>query len=270
MSYYDPYKVLQVSYTADLSTIRDAFKRMALLHHPDRGGNHAYFDLCKRAYTDIYNYKTQQQAQLQRENMNYTQYKQQRASNNNFVPQLDKNQQKHLQRNFNQVFQNVRVETANDIGYGDMMEKSSQNRDDNPTLDESKRFKKNQLILYEEPEPLPTITENYEVLGEGKIKDFSNHSKGYTDYMVAHSEQDSIEKLASMENVRQRQSFKSVDELRSARSNISYQMSPEELHKYNMRQQREKEMEEQRKMNFYQHKQNVERKMNQITNFLTI
>ena len=88
--------------------------------------------------------------------------------------------------------------------------------------------------------------------------------------MVAHSEQDSIEKLASMENVRQRQSFKSVDELRSARSNISYQMSPEELHKYNMRQQREKEMEEQRKMNFYQHKQNVERKMNQITNFLTI
>jgi curved DNA-binding protein CbpA len=267
---YDPYKILQVSYTADLNTIRDAFKKQALLHHPDRGGNPYHFDLCRKAYADIYSYKMQQQKQLQKESRNLTQMKMQRTSN--YGTQLNRTQQKQLQRNFNQIFQNVRVDTPNDVGYGDMMETSSKSRDDNPTLNPSKRFKKNQLVLYEEPEPLSTLNQNYEVLGENNIKDFGNKSFGgmqYTDYMVAHSEKDSIEKLSQFENVKKRPTYRSVDQLRSARSNISYQMSPEDQQKYELKKYREQEMEEKRKMQFYQHVQNVEKKFNQIHNYLT-
>lgn len=270
MNNYDPYKILQVSYTADLNTIREAFKTQALIHHPDRGGNPYYFDMCKRAYNDIYKYKQEQARQLQKESRNITQLKSERTSS--YGPSLNKQQQKSLERNFNQIFNNVKVETANDIGYGHLMEKSSQSRDDNPTLPESKKFKKNQIVLYEEPEPLPSIAENYELLGEEKIKDFGQKFVGgiqYTDYMVAHSERDPIEKLAELDNVRGRQDFKSVDQLRSARSRISYEMTPEQLQRYNIKKQREQEMEERRKMNFYQHKQNVEKKFNQIHNYLT-
>ena len=156
MSYYDPYKILQVSYSADLNTIREAFKKQALVHHPDRGGNPAYFDMCKKAYNDIYRYKQEQQQQLHRESRNITKLKQERSAS--YAPNLNKGQQKELQRNFNQIFQNVRVETANDIGYGHLMEQSSKSREDNPTLESSKRFKKNQIVLYEEPQPLPTLS----------------------------------------------------------------------------------------------------------------
>ena len=268
---YDPFKILNVSYTADLNTVREAFKVQALKFHPDRGGSPYYFDLCKKAYNDIYKYKKQQERQLRKEQRNISKLQQERSGR--IGPELNRSQQKQLQRNFNQIFQNVRVENANDVGYGDVMEKSSKIRDDKPKLRNGKRFNKNQLVVYEEPKALPTIKENYEVLGEGKIKDFSNHSKGYTDYMVAHSEQDLShkphERLQKLDNVRNRKKVRSVDELRSVRSNISYEMSPQEQRNYEMKKRREHEMEEKRKMQFYKHKQHVQKKFNQIHNYLT-
>lgn len=265
-NYYDPYKVLQVNYTADLDTIRESFKRLALIHHPDRGGNPQNFNLCKRAYTDIYKYKKQQEQQLKQEQRNLTQVKMERTQS--FAPKLDKRQVKQVQRNFNRIFENVRVENANDQGYGHIMEQSSKNRDDNPRLSKEKEFKKKQLVIYEEPEGLPTIKENYEVLGEHKIKNFGNQAKGYTDYMEAHSG-DSIKELENLDNVRNKPKYKSIDQLQSARSNISHKMTPQEQMKYQMKLEREKEMEEKRKMRFYQHVQTVEKKFNSIHNYLT-
>lgn len=268
---YDPFQILQVSYTADLDTIREAFKSQALIHHPDRGGNPYHFDLCKRAYNDIYKYKKEQMRQLHMENRNISHLQQERSSS--FGPSLNKVQQKQLQRNFNQIFQNIRVETPNDIGYGDMMERSTKSREDNPKLSAAKKFKQNQVVVFEEPQPLPTINENYEVLGQDKVNDFSNHSKGYTDYMVAHSEQEMTDKpherIAKLDNVKNRPSFKSIDQLQSARSNISYQMSPEEEMRYKNKLRQEQELEEQRKMMFFQHKQDVEKRFNQIHNYLS-
>ena len=235
---YDPFKVLHVSYTADLSQVREAFKQQALIHHPDRGGNPHHFDMCKKAYHDIYTYKQQQNRQLQKENRNIQSLKQERVSS--YGPSLNKGQQKQLERNFNRIFQNVRVETANDVGYGDFMEKSTKNRQDNPKLQQGKQFKNNQLVVYEEPEPLPSLNQNYEILGEEKIKDFGKRTTSglqYTDYMVAHSEQEGMDKkpherLSSLDNVKQRKSYKTVDQLQARRSNISYQMSPQNLEKY--------------------------------------
>lgn len=263
---YDPFQILQVNYTADLETIRNAFKNKALLHHPDRGGNPYQFDLCKRAYSDIYKYKKEQERQLHKEKRNITQLQQERT-NQNLI--LNKTQQKQLERNFHQIFQNVKTESVNDIGYGHLMEKSTQSRDDNPTLSQEKRFEKRQLVIYEEPLPLTSLNENYEILGESKVNDFSNHAYGYTDYMIAHSEKASVKDLENLENVRNKPKYKSIDALQQARQNISYDMSPEELRRYQEKQRRETEMEEQRKMQFYQHVQNVEKKFNQIHNYLT-
>lgn len=267
MNNYDPYKILQVNYTDDLVTIRDAFKKQALIHHPDRGGNQDIFDLCTRSYRDIYKFKISQQKQLSKENRTINQLKQSRTSSYSDVI-LDKTQQKDLERNFNRIFENVRVETTNDIGYGHIMADSSTSRDDNPNLSEKDRFSKRQLVVYEEPQPMSTLKDNYEQLGESKIKDFSkNHNGGtqYTDYMVAHSERDSIK---DMKNVRDT-NYKSVDDLLQSRKKISYQMSPAEQQKYKLRKQQEKEMEQKRQMQFYKHKEHVSKKFSQIHNYLT-
>lgn len=268
MNYYDPYKVLQVQYTDNLNTIREAFKQMALLHHPDRGGNPHMFDMCKTAYTDIYKFKIQQEKQLNQENRSLQSIKQSRQSNPLDDIKLNKQEQKMLEKNFNRVFEKVRIETPNDIGYGHVMTQSSKTREDKPTLSPSQQFNKRQLVVYEEPQPLVTLTENYEELGEQKIKDFSKKYSGgteYTDYLLAHSEQDPI---TTMKNVRNK-NYKSVDELRRDRDNISYNMSPEEQHKYELRKKQEEAMEQQRQMAFFQHKQNVEKKFSQIHNYLT-
>ena len=270
---YNPFEILQVNPRSTLDTIRQAFKTQAMIHHPDRGGNPFMFDLCKRAYNDIYKYKMQQKKQLQKESRTISSVQKERVSS--YGKALNRTQQKQLERNFNQIFQNVRVETPNDIGYADYMDKSSKSREDNPKLSNGKVFKKDQLVVYEEPKALPTTKENYEVLGENKVNDFTNHNKGYTDYMVAHTQHNyndsekPHERIAKLDNVRGRKTYKTVDQLRTARSNISHNMSPQDQLRYERKKQQEVEMEERRKMQFYKQKEEVEKRFNSIHNYLT-
>ncbi len=50
----DPYEILEVDYDASLTTIREAFKKLVLKHHPDRGGNPQHFHIIKGAYSYIF------------------------------------------------------------------------------------------------------------------------------------------------------------------------------------------------------------------------
>ena len=50
----DPYEILQVNYDASLNEIREAFKKLVLIHHPDRGGNPRSFQIIKGSYSYIY------------------------------------------------------------------------------------------------------------------------------------------------------------------------------------------------------------------------
>jgi len=269
MNNYDPYKILQVNYTDNLVTIRNAFKRLALIHHPDRGGNQHIFDLCTRAYRDIYTFKQQQQKQLHRENRTLSQVKKSRPQTYTEV-KLNQSEQKDLEKNFNRIFDNVRIEKPSDIGYGHMMAKSSKSRDDKPSLSEKDRFSKRQLVVYEEPQPISTLKDNYEELGESKIKDFSKRHSGsaaqYTDYLVAHSDKDSIESMTNVRNT----NYKSMDDLLQSRKGISYKMTSQDQQKYDMKIHREKEMEQKRQMLFYKHKEDVSKKFSQIHRYLTL
>ena len=270
MSYYDPYKVLQVNYSDDLETIRDSFRKMALIHHPDRGGNPKMFDLIRKSYKDIFDFRKNQERHLQREARNISKMRKERATID--TVQLNENEQKSIERNFNRIFQNTRVETANDRGYGNNMVESSNHREDDKNIKRNpvKKFEK-QIVIYEEPEGINLLGQNYEELGQTNIKDFSKRNlsgQQYTDYMVAHSDSISVNDLQNLPNIRK--DYKSVNELKNSRSKVSHRMSPEQLAKYNTKIQREKDMEERRQMMFYQHKKDVEKKYNSIRNFLTL
>lgn len=49
----DPYEILGVSPTDDLSTIKKAYRKLAMLYHPDRGGEEAKFKEVQNAWDMI-------------------------------------------------------------------------------------------------------------------------------------------------------------------------------------------------------------------------
>lgn len=47
------YDILGVERTADLDVIKKAYKKAALTHHPDKGGDHECFQLVSEAYNAL-------------------------------------------------------------------------------------------------------------------------------------------------------------------------------------------------------------------------
>lgn len=72
------YGILGVDPESNLYNIREKFKKLVLLHHPDKGGNPIIFDSIKNAYTLIYNEKQDEIKLNKRQNMTYDEYNKQR------------------------------------------------------------------------------------------------------------------------------------------------------------------------------------------------
>ena len=93
---------------------------------------------------------------------------------------------------FNKAFNESKVRTVHDHGYGEMMDKSSNSRQDVDVLAKSSGNQfKNQLIVYKKPQEIESVSGNYERLGQSKIDDYSSsiNEKGlsYSDYRIAMS-----------------------------------------------------------------------------------
>lgn len=71
-------QVLGVSTSATLPEIREKFKKLVLMHHPDKGGAHETFSMIKNAYNYIYIIKQNEAQQERRQNMKLSQYLQER------------------------------------------------------------------------------------------------------------------------------------------------------------------------------------------------
>jgi DnaJ family protein A protein 2 len=53
MSSIDPFKILNIPHDATIEQIKTAYKKQALIHHPDRGGNSQDFNNINTAYENI-------------------------------------------------------------------------------------------------------------------------------------------------------------------------------------------------------------------------
>lgn len=281
----DPYKILGISYSAELPEIREQFKRIVLKVHPDRGGNPRDFDIVKQAYKYLYEYKTNEAKQLRNERRNIQQMKNERynqsknlkkdykrISNNNKLKVSEKN---FNQRQFNRLFDQYKTTDADDRGYE--VQKSSQERLD--ASDIQKKYnepKKMQIMVIEEPEPVELGTQNYKKLGLKHVKDFSKKHGGksqeFMDYQQAYTNRDVLEN--NMGNSREESylgsnSGKQVNKLMNQRSNTNYTMNPEEERKYNMKIKQEKAMEEQRRFQFHQQRLQTQKNFRKMQNHLT-
>jgi curved DNA-binding protein CbpA len=251
MSYINPYKVLGVSPSSTLDEIRNAFKQLVLIYHPDRGGNKSDFDLIKQSYNAIYKLYKKNKSYQERANMNKGQFMNKYNDVDNVL-----SKQKNIFDNgkintkiFNRMFDEYKVETPSQKGYGDYMVKSSKSREDIDILKKQKlQKKKREVVRYKEPQPVSTLSQNYEVLGEDG-ENFSNkhinRNMNFTDYMEAHDDEE-----VGQEPETNRKEYKNVDELIQDRSNINYKMNEDEKREYEKKQKQLNDFEQSRRMRF--------------------
>ena len=258
MSNINPYEILGVTKNFTLDELKDKYKRVAKKVHPDRGGSQQLFNLVTLAYKKLveeYKLKkiNKQFNELKTDFSNYsdTQNNTQKRNPEFSKPQYQSNDFREV---FNRTYDNHKVHSAYDNGYGNFMIESDGRREDiniAKKVNNMKQFNSafeaeplnnynRRMIVYKEPEALPSSSKSlkYTELGVGKIKDFSSSTNNLdcTDYKAAHS----MNRLADPRIMNNRRNFNSIDDVQADRSNISYQMSEEDLRKQAIKQKKER------------------------------
>lgn len=286
----DPYEILQVDYDADMKQIRNNFKYLILQHHPDKGGDPRYFQIIKQAYAYVYNQKKEEIKLNQRENMTHQQYITKRQSSDpysNPTQQINHHPADRYNRNdvtllnpgnfdvnnFNTMYKNNRLEDVNDDGYGNIMDKSTNSREEVDQLSKHnnvRQFNKQEIVIYEEPEPICNMKQQYQELGVDKISDYGNKSMGrniqYTDYMNAYSEKDQI--TSNTANVRNKE-YKTVGQLQAERNSISYEMNDSDKRKQRLREKEELRKEQRRKYRLNQNDDQTFEQFDRMKRFIS-
>lgn len=114
----------------------------------------------------------------------------------------------------------------------------------------------NTLVTYNEPRELINTTASWTLIDAGqKINDFTKApdqggNLGYTDLKLAYSGNCDMINPATAP---MRESYKSVDDLKRARESISYNMSPQDMEREEMRKYAELQAEEERLMRLRNH-----------------
>lgn len=258
MSNINPYEILGVTKNFTLDELKDKYKRVAKKVHPDRGGSQQLFNLVTLAYKKLveeYKLKkiNKQFNELKTDFSNYsdTQNNTQKRNPEFSKPQYQSNDFREV---FNRTYDNHKVHSAYDNGYGNFMIESDGRREDidiAKKVNNMKQFNSafeaeplnnynRRMIVYKEPEALPSSSKSlkYTELGVGKVKDFSSSTNNLdcTDYKAAHS----MNRLADPRMMNNRRNFNSIDDVQADRSNISYQMSEEDLKKQAIKQKKER------------------------------
>jgi len=201
------YQTLGISPSASLVTIRQKYKKLAKELHPDKGGDEAVFAKIQQSYCDILKAYTDSRTDKDHNTLKSS-YSNQSKDVGSRMPTTNNRSEVSENQMFNNVFEEYRTPSYTDSGYGDIMTKSSNIREEisiqktikkfsidkfNKTFDNIKPenckhiIKKSQVDPYHEPKTL-----NFTTLGVEHLEDFSgtnddNKSLHYTDYNEAHS-----------------------------------------------------------------------------------
>ena len=260
---YDPYEILGIDSTASFDQIKKAYKKRALQYHPDRGGNAAIFKIIKKSYNqlvDKYNNEHQFEQKINQEVRN--QHYDSSMNSGLYNKHIDKDN--FDVNKFNKVFDEYRLDDENDDGYGDIMDNKTTT---NIEVDKTKKYNKSnfnisnfndnfntikkkntstKIIEYTEPEALISGDSlAFSELGAGKIDDFSStqNNMQYTDYKKAHITETT---LIDPNEVQYKQ-YNNLNDIKRDRDNLSYTLSSKDKEYYNMKKNREDNIEEQRR-----------------------
>lgn len=259
--YFDPYTILEIDKNYTPTTLKEKYKELAMIYHPDKGGDSNIFTNITKSY--IYLLKKY------KENLPDKQIFEMKDEYNDYVKEESQGQNILLKdNNFNiNSFNNIFSENCSkkQIGYADFMK----NREDTKKTEsyifsdkfnlnifnkifniKKKNSKKEQVVVYKEPETVFQSNIGYIELDKDDedIDDFTsgftfNQKIHYTDCKKAYTEPEDIGDYDA-------KVFNSIDELEKHRDGISYDMSDEDKEKYNtyIEQQNIKELNRQKKL----------------------
>ena len=246
---YDPWSILGLQHgDYDTDRIKKAYKKSALKYHPDRAGD-KYKDMFQ-IITQSYIYllkKAEDKNELKTKTSKPVTHTKYEDDINEAVENIYIDKDKFDLNQFNNIFEKYKVPSSFDKGYGDMAKEDlNAIKDDdqifgkkfnndvfNAHFNTSKSKKKGSsaLIEYQDPSALESSMVNLNTTFLGGIDDIddfgsvnSSNNLSYTDYKKAHVDETM---LIDVNKVKYK-TYNSIDHLENERSQLSFELSPED------------------------------------------
>lgn len=205
-SLIDPFQLLGINEKSTIKDARKAYYNLALLCHPDAGGNEENMKVLVNAYSFV-------EEQLKSRN-NVTgdwedkgknlekEFKEYNDKVKTEIPEMrdlfdmaNEEQLKEAKRRnfgvyneqFNKEF--MAVEDPFSKGYGDLMDDDHDYKSDEEYIMPTKNKFTQEVQVYKEPHILPDTYGNNYRYDIKEVKDFSNYKEKEYDYVIAHSEE---------------------------------------------------------------------------------
>jgi hypothetical protein len=261
----NPYVLLGVPQNYTMEQLKNAYRKKALIAHPDKGGNPKLFDDLTKAYFSLLEKLKEKEDDKQFMDLksNSNDYLEKQRSENKQNVSISK--EKFNVTAFNKIFEDNRISDPSDNGYQDWLKNDNAreppkvfstkfNIDNFNTMFENWKDTDEELgkeiVLSEGPQALMAFhgKTGFVELGVDRIDDFTHadpnsRNLGYTDLKQAYSRNGIINTKA----ITPRESYRNVEDYERARaSKLSYQMSPEEIRQQEIKKRREQEEEERR------------------------
>lgn len=267
----NPYEVLEINPQSTLTQAKNAFKRKARIYHPDRiGGNTQEFQRITKAFMllveEFKKKEADKQFNILREESLHEMEKQQNESKKNVnFKKINMSGKNFNQKKFNKIYNQNRLHQSTDEGYSNWMDEHNYeslkvpkiNKDSYNPQNFNQQFQKfksqnsREIVQHQDPQPIISLKQNCQELGQGNIKDFSGQNSNgkmeYTDYRKAHTETT----LIDPDNINYRE-YKNMDELERERGRKIF-LSKEEQERITMNEMLEKQKEEERRMRLNKH-----------------
>jgi hypothetical protein len=257
----DALKLFGLQQNYSLDDLKRAYKKMAVKTHPDRpGGSNQKFQLVTKCYMSLLEKHKLQQADKTYMNLREGSQKYMEEQRNKKQVKFDK--ENFDLKLFNKIYEQNKLWDPNDDGYNDWLKNDDEDKPEdtplfskkfnlnifNSTFEDYKKKNCQDIVEYRGPQALVSANIGFtDVDDTQQIGDFTKSAdlKGaggieYTDLKTAYTNRGALIDPNSVEYT----TYNSIDELKRARSKISYTMTPEQIREQELQKMREQEAEE--------------------------
>jgi hypothetical protein len=254
-------KIFQLNEDFDMNQLKHSYRKRSFKFHPDRPGRNAQkFQVVTKAYMSLL-----EDLKMRAPQKDFTELKQ---SSQDYIETQQpamrpvQGSQKFDQQLFNKIYEENRLHKPEDDGYGKWMSDNELEEKDiekneifsnnfnikvfNSTFNTSVKKPEDQIVKYEGPQAQHSSMAQIAELGVDKIDNFGGN--GFSDYREAHSQQ----RLIGEQEIKERQQFKTVEELESHRKNM-VPLTIEEIRAIESRKKKDEEKELKRQENVSLH-----------------
>ena len=252
-------KLFELREGYDETSLKKSYLKLALVHHPDKGGDEANFQKITQAYQFLLKRLSQKDSKKTHNDlkMENSDFMKNQTSDNRYNVNLS---DKFDNTVFNKIYEENREKDVYDSGYSkwikenefktDKIERGNINEKNfhNKFQQEKKKNASTEIIPYGEPQVDISYKgkDSIMTLGQGNISDFSGESEGglqFRDYKDAYSNTFLIDEAS----INHKKRPKSVREAEIERKQTSYTLSEEDQLKISLKE-KQKEKEEQERI----------------------